>query len=156
MIDDLLDLASTLASGANGSGRPKSIELRRAASTAYYGLFHALSQLCASELIGASKAWTYYTPIYRSLEHAKVRQVLDQFRKGDPASTLAAVSLTFSQLQDARYDADYNPEPFRFKRTGVIDLISAGRQAVQLLRELPTEQKLLLAVRLVAVRKRSA
>ena len=150
MIADLLELATTLAERGAGPGRPKSVELRRAVSTVYYALFHALARLCAVKLVGWSKPWSVISPIYRSIDHRRTRDVLNDFRKSEPGSILAVVSLTFSQLQDARHEADYNPAPFRFKRSGTIDLIDTARQAIALLDGLPAEARLALAVRLIA------
>lgn len=148
MNEDLLDLAAALAAGLAGAGRPKSVMLRRAASTAYYALFHALCRLCADQLVGA-KPWPYVTPVYRSVEHRAARRTLTDFLKGDPGSVLATIAVTFADLQDARLNADYNPEPFAFNRNGTIELVEAGRRAVSLLDALTADQKLMLAIRLV-------
>lgn len=150
MISDMLLLASSLAESGIGPGRPKGVELRRAVSTAYYALFHSLARLCAAELVGWSKPWDVVTPVYRSLDHRRARDVLNDFRKFAPGSALASVSLAFSQLQDARHEADYDPRPFQFKRSGAIDLIDTARQAVVLLDQLSPEARLTLAVRLIA------
>ncbi len=146
--DDLLDVARDLA--RRDAGRPRSVSLRRAASSAYYALFHALAYLCADELVGWRQPSTVFTPVYRSLEHTRARSVLNTSRqKTSREPTLAAIALTFEALQDARHDADYNPEPFPFSRSGTLELIDTAAQAIAALRALPAEQKLALAVRLV-------
>lgn len=151
MIADLLELATTLADRGSGSGRPKAVDLRRAVSTVYYPLFHSLARLCAVELVGLSKPWSVVTPIYRSIDHRRrTREVLNDLRKVEPGSIFAVVALTFSQLEDARHEADYNPAPFRFKRSGTVDLINTARQAIALLDSLPREARLMLAVRFIA------
>ena len=48
---DLLTLAVELASGSS-RGRPGQVELRRAVSSVYYALFHALANSCADLLVG--------------------------------------------------------------------------------------------------------
>lgn len=78
MVDDLLDLAEHLAQLE--PTRPKQASLRRAVSTAYYALFHALAGLCADELIGWDKPWSVFTPIYRSLDHGAVKKYFVQKR----------------------------------------------------------------------------
>ena len=62
---------------------------------------------------------------------------------------IEAIAVTFAALQDARHDADYNPEPFSFSRSGTLDLIDSAEQAIVAIRSLPPEQKLALAVKLV-------
>ena len=146
--DDLIGIARDLA--RHDAGRPKSVSLRRAASSAYYALFHALAYLCADELVGWRQPYSVFTPVYRSLEHTRTRSVLNASRQRtsrDPA--LAAIALTFEALQDARHDADYNPEPFPFSRSGTLELIDSAEQAIVALRALSGDQKLALAVRLI-------
>jgi hypothetical protein len=154
--DDLLDLADHLA--RREAGRPKHISLRRAISTAYYGVFHALAKLCADELVGWSQPWEAYTPIYRTLDHATARS----FFKRDPDGStygeeVAEVGRLFITLQEARYTADYNPNPrlFSISRQEALELINRARRAVQAIRDIPPEKRRLLAANLVA-RQRSA
>ena len=146
--DDLITLARELA--RREAGRPKSVSLRRSASSAYYALFHSLAYLCADVLIGWRQPYSVFTPIYRSLDHAKARSVLNRLRQiATQESTLESIAVTFAVLQDARHDADYNPEPFAFSRSGMLDLIDSAEQAIGAIRSLSSDQKLDLAVRLV-------
>ncbi len=148
MIDDLLALADDLAQ--RDSGRPKQASLRRAVATAYYAVFHALAKMCADQLIGFSKPWEVYTPIYRSIDHGGDRKVLREARK-DPASgpTVAAIGVIFSGLYDKRIEADYVPEPFKYSRREVKDLIQEARDAITSIDTLSPETKLRLAVQFV-------
>jgi len=55
-------------------GKPRQVYLRRAISTAYYGMFHTVSKTYADALIGTSKtrndnAWLQ---AYRSLVHSQI------------------------------------------------------------------------------------
>ncbi len=146
--DDLIEVARELA--RRDVGRPKSVSLRRSASSAYYALFHALAYLCADELVGWRRPRAVFTPIYRSLEHTKARSVLNASRQRQPKDRLIEiVAVSFAALQDARHDADYNPEPFLFSRTGTLELIDTAEQAIVAVRSLPPDQKLALAVKLV-------
>ena len=54
----LIRIARYLASTGTGvnAGRPNQADLRRAVSTTYYALFHALARCCANTLIGATPA----------------------------------------------------------------------------------------------------
>lgn len=148
MADDLIEIAFDLA--RREAGRPKSASLRRAASTAYYALFHALAALGADALIGWRKPWNVFAPVYRSLDHRQTRKALNDARQAGPKdSSLSVVAVAFSALQDARYDADYNPEPFRFDRSGTLELIDVARQAIAAISTLSVDEKLALAVKLV-------
>lgn len=142
--EDLLSLARELA--RREAGRPKSVSLRRAASTAYYALFHALARLCAQSLVG-QKAWRHYTPIYRSLDHSRARSVLNALKRQQQA--FGDVASAFEILQDLRHEADYSPEPFSLSRNGTLDLIDSAERAITTLERLTADEKLGLAVRLV-------
>lgn len=53
---ELLDLAAALAPAMAGRGRPRTIWLRRAVSSAYCALFHELVDHATTELCGPSPA----------------------------------------------------------------------------------------------------
>ncbi|WP_237476757.1 hypothetical protein [Lichenibacterium dinghuense] len=139
--EDLLDLARGLA--RREAGRPRSVSLRRAASSAYYALFHTLCTLCAGSLVG-EKPWRHYTPVYRSLDHKKA---LDGLRGAGPR--LSVVARAFKSLQDKRHEADYSPEPFSLNRADTLDLIEVAAQAIDALNALTADEKLALAIKLV-------
>lgn len=139
--DDLLDLARGLA--RREAGRPKSVSLRRAASSAYYAVFHALCAVCAGSLVG-ERSWRHYTPLYRSLDH---KRALDGLRGGGPR--LSVVARAFKSLQDKRHEADYSPEPFSLNRADTLDLIEVASQAIDALEALTTDERLALAIRLL-------
>lgn len=153
MIDDLLDIADELAE--RESGKPRQASLRRAVSTSYYAVFNALAAMCADELVGWSRPWEAFTPIYRSLEHTAARNLFNKARNQQLyGPEIARFATVFLELQEAREEADYNPEPFRYKRDEVRRLIGDARIAVQTLRALDPGKKLLLASHLVQRRKR--
>jgi len=52
--NDLIAVARALV--PQGPGRPRQAFLRRAISTAYYALFHALARAGAESLVGSQKA----------------------------------------------------------------------------------------------------
>lgn len=149
MTDDLLELAVHLAQ--REVGRPKTVSLRRAVSSAYYALFHALAWLCAARLVGEKKSWAVFSPIYRSLDH---RRTLEVLKPNAPANVddphLRIVSFAFKVLQDARHNADYNPETFAFDRSATLNLIEAARRAASALNAMTKDDQLALAVRLIA------
>jgi hypothetical protein len=153
MIDDLLEIAASLAE--RESGKPKQASLRRSVSTAYYAVFNALAATCADELVGWSRPWEAFTPIYRSLEHSSARNLFNRARNQQLyGPDVARFATVFLELQEAREEADYNPEPFRYKREDVRRLVGDARIAIQTLRALEPAVKLLLASHLVQRRKR--
>ena len=108
--------------------------LRRAASTAYYAMFHALANSNADTLIGTpagnaddAAAWNR---TYRALEHGAAR---NRFRHaGQMAPFPNAVeefAETFIELQGERHTADYNPDR-NFTVSGTLRIIDHARQAI--------------------------
>ncbi|MCY4260578.1 MAG: hypothetical protein OXC91_09990 [Rhodobacteraceae bacterium] len=58
-------------------GKPKQANLKRALSTAYYALFHALCLNCADSLVGsagADRSQRAWQQAYRSVEHSHARK----------------------------------------------------------------------------------
>lgn len=148
MTDDLLALADFLA--RRDPGRPKQVLLRKAVSAAYYALFHALAQLCADELVGR-KPWNVFTPVYRSLDHGSAKRLFERSRAAKSfGPVVIRIGHIFNVLQEHRHDADYNPEPFPFKRQDTLILIDQAREAIDALSQLSRDARLLLAVHLIA------
>jgi hypothetical protein len=146
MHDDRLDIAEQIA--RLDSGRPRQASLRRAVSTTYYALFHALAYLSADRLVGWRKPWASFTPIYRTLDHGRSKNVFKELipHGGD----LALIGGTFIKLQEYRHTADYDPEAFRLRRADTLDLIDEVRKAMALIGALSSEDGLQLATQLIA------
>ena len=106
----LIELARELADARGGN--PGQVHLRRASSTTYYALFHALSRCCADSLIGASQtdrigaAWNQ---VYRSLEHRHAAKQCSSRRISAFPSQIADFAALFSFLHEKRHVADYDP-----------------------------------------------
>ena len=135
--ENLLALARDLA--RRETGKPKSVSLRRAASTSYYALFHALARPCADRLVG-QQPWHLYVPVYRALDH---RKTLDALRSH--GGSLATTAVLFKTLQDKRNEADYSPEPFLLSRRDTLGLIGAAERAIAALETLSSDEKLALS-----------
>jgi len=148
MHDDLLAIAGDLARREQ-AGRPRQASLRRAISTAYYALFHALAYLCADVLVGWNKSWDVFTPIYRSLDHGRAKETFKRI-SGQHGARLATIAQTFILLQECRHTADYDPSPFPFGRAETLDLIEQSRQSVAQILLLNGEERLVLATQLIA------
>ena len=106
--------------------------LKRAISTAYYAMFHALSNSNADLVAGQStdtqtrEAWTR---TYRGLDHGSARQRLAHGAASmEPAVQQFAAA--FALLQQERRRADYDPHS-RFIRTQVFDLIDIAETATE-------------------------
>ncbi len=147
--EDLLEIAEHLA--RRDPTRPREVSLRRAISSAYYAVFHALALLCADQLVGWRRPWQVFTPIYRSLEHGTAKRLLEKNSAAKIfGSEVAEIGERFGLLQQWRHTADYHPEPLELGQVETLELIELARRAVEALTALPNETKLLLAVHLIA------
>lgn len=76
--DDLLIQASALLS--LDARRPRQANLRRAISTAYYAVFHAIGYQVGRQVVGLKQQDSELrTLVCRSLEHAEMKAVLTRF-----------------------------------------------------------------------------
>lgn len=140
--DELLALAATLAPVDAGRGRPRTVALRRAVSTAYYALFHELTIQAARELVGndpvgnQASRWFAHADI-RDLARAATGQKGAALAVvlGAPHPDLIRVADAFVTLQEARHRADYDHE-YEVKRRDTLLLIETARDAVERLRKL--------------------
>lgn len=153
--EDLIKTARKLAQPPE-RGRPLQSDLKRATSTAYYALFHAICRNCADSFVGGglkdSRAWNQ---VYRSVEHgfAKKRFV---DRKVMPAfpDDIQLVAAVFSNLQNKRHKADYDPA-FRLSRASVQSDIWGAEYMIKKLTSAPLKDRKAFAVWTV-LRKRAA
>lgn len=132
----LIDIARLLAGqGALVTrGRPRQMMLKKAISSAYYAMFHALCYSNANVLIGSS-ARTARLPgwarTYRSLDHGAAKDRLLQHRSVASPS-LRNFGTVFSVLQENRHSADYDPSA-RFYRATTVSLIDRAEEAIRAL-----------------------
>jgi uncharacterized protein (UPF0332 family) len=110
---DLLSQASHIATyeGEN----PSQASLRRAVSTAYYALFHLLTEEAALLWRGSPEAGTGVT---RAFQHGSMKSTSLKFRgpvwhdwrgNGQPVpEELRRVAAAFADLQEERHTADYD------------------------------------------------
>jgi len=148
----LLRQADELAGRFAGVGQPRNADLRRAASAAYYALYHELvNRVCEHLQPDATdaKRWT----LSRLFAHRNVLAVCEWIlgatgipgAKGPPARVRAAfqrmrtstrlvdVALAFQTLQQARHEADYD-HLADFTRPATLSLIDQSRDAIRKLR----------------------
>ncbi|MCJ2111358.1 hypothetical protein MKK64_09155 [Methylobacterium sp. E-025] len=149
IVYDLLDVAFGLA---ETRGRPnlRKAAHRRAVSSAYYAVFHALCFVCASELLGWTQPNTLVEPVYRLLDHGAAKQRL----KGRGALAIGPqivdIGNNFIDLQEARNLADYSPPGLLVRHDETLRLIALAAQTVTLIEQLPTTDRKQLAVLLIA------
>ena len=147
---DLIRLARQLASGAVGSGvgRPRQVELRRAMSTAYYAMFHALALCCANMVVGSTpgsrdeEAWRQ---TYRAPEHGRAKsQCQNRAILRFPAE-ICNFGEKFVEMQQYRHSADYASEA-SFVREEVLQMIDEAEQAISEFDDVPSIDRRAFAV----------
>ena len=113
--------------------RNRQDDLRRAISTAYYAMFHALANSNANALIGAPEndddnaAWNR---THRALEHGAARSRFRHTGHMEPfPDVVREFAETFNKLQEERQTDDYNPD-HTFTVTGTLRIIDHARQAI--------------------------
>ena len=139
-----------MASGAVGSGigRPRQVELRRAVSTAYYALFHALALCCANMVVGSTpgnrneEAWRQ---TYRALEHGRARSQCENRAILRFPPEICKFGEKFVEMQQYRHFADYAPEA-RFERDEVLQLIDQTEQSLSDFDDVPSIDRRAFAV----------
>jgi hypothetical protein len=107
----------------SSAGPPRQADVRRAISSAYYGVFHATLTAAADQFVGVGKRSTsQYGLVYRSVDHRWLRALCDEVKKPKPTSKFAphapvsgfgadifAYAGAVLELQVKRHSADYDP-----------------------------------------------
>lgn len=138
------------AGAAPRLGRPRQAMLRRAISTAYYAMFHALCQSNADTLVGGPATGNnpeLWARTYRALDHRPAKDRLASYASGG-ALVMSGFANRFGNLQSQRHDADYNPRRM-FLRSQVIGMIDRAEAETQAFCRMPTPQRRTLAVHLL-------
>jgi uncharacterized protein (UPF0332 family) len=130
--DDLIEQAIFL-SRLNLPQEPKQVDLRRAVSAAYYGLFHLLTTEAAQNWKRASQRDRFA----RLFDHSRMKTCSSKFASRplpvNPAEVPVAedmkrVADTFVKLQQARHTADYDNSKV-WSRTQVYEMIALAEDA---------------------------
>ena len=146
MVERLLALAEELAENSG-----KSLTLRRrAVSTAYYAVFHALAKLCAHELLGdrIDLRSQEYVRVYRSLEHGTLKTAFN----APPLNrvvTLQKIGSSVVELQSERIRSDYLPPQPLYSRDQCRDLVESAKSAIGAIAALSQGDRRSLAVSLL-------
>ncbi len=138
------------------SGGPAEEALRRAISTAYYAMFHALATSNANCVVGipqnqlSEHAWDR---IYRGLEHGLAKAQLQQDQHIFSPET-RQFAKAFAQLQEVRHRADYD-----HAQTFDVDLantwIDRAEEAIRGFTQVSVEERRAVAVQSLIRRRRN-
>lgn len=127
MASRLIEAADTLLT----EGRRSTAYRRRAVSTAYYAVFHALAKLCADYITrSATHSTEEYSRVYRSLDHGPLKNAFGQspLKENRRLSRLGAIVV---RLQAERHKSDYLPPAIGiFSRDVAQELVDLAREAV--------------------------
>jgi uncharacterized protein (UPF0332 family) len=140
---DFIETAKRLAE-THRAKRPRQADLRRAVSTAYYAVFHAMCRNAADCLIGTSgadRSQTAWKQVYRSVDHGTAKkQCKDGSVMGRFPKELEDFGNTYVDLQEKRHDADYDPET-TWTRIDVQTHIDAAELVIKQLRAVPMKDR---------------
>ncbi len=108
---NLIQAGRDLLNPQQAGPTPSHEHVRRAASNAYYAMFHSLAHSNATALVGpptnatTAAAWSR---IYRGLDHTTARRELQRHRQ-DFSLQARIFTAAFADLQQRRHSADYDP-----------------------------------------------
>ena len=152
--------AARLLAGSSASssalGRPIQAMMRRALSTAYYAMFHALCQSNADTLVGSSPAGpniALWLDTCRTLEHRGAKNRLASYVTERQKLAIRDFAQTFGSMKEQRISADYDPIA-RFVRSQVMAVIDRAEDATRAFVSVPAQTRRTLVVYLL-VRRRS-
>lgn len=148
--DHLFELADRLRTSHGGAGAPRQVDLRRAISSAYYGVFHAVVTQAADDFVGSTRRDTpRYALVYRSVDHRSLREACEAITKKTlPAKyaryaprngfgpDLQAAATAVVELQEKRHLADYDPL-YRVLQSDAFFAVLTGRIALDRFRNAP-------------------
>ncbi len=152
MVDRLFAAAEDLLKSKSGSAAYR----RRAVSTAYYAVFHALAKLCTQTLLPDGKRHEdAHSKIYRALDHGPLKNVFTQSPLKDH-QIIKVFGLDIVRLQVERHRADYSPpDADLFKPSEVEEIIRVAKVVVSELDKLDRADRLLLATCLLFKERKS-
>lgn len=118
--DHLFDQADRLT--VSTAGPPRQVDLRRAISAAYYGVFHIVATAVADQFVGAGRRSTpEYALAYRRIDHKALKALCTDISAGRLSSKykrfvpaigfsddLKTIAIAAVELQEKRIDSDYN------------------------------------------------
>ena len=142
----------------SGRGRPRETNLRRAVSTTYYALFHALATCCADMFVGgqgANRSQAAWRQAYRALQHGDVRKRCERqaIIKEFPTEIRIFAHL-FVLMQIERHRADYDPEVIVSKDEVLQYIAEAERRLSRFIKAPAKDRRAFAVYVLFPIRKR--
>ena len=108
------------------NSNPSQEHLRRAVSTNYYAMFHALCRLNADTLVGRQNMNTpAWVKVYRALDHGQAKSRWNTVHSHFDRE-LRRFAKLFCQLQAKRHAADYDPSAVIQRKEVLIDLMASS------------------------------
>lgn len=139
-------------------GRPLETSLRRAVSTAYYGLFHCLAECCADTIVGgpgANRSRAAWLRVYRALQHGTARdRCLERNAIASFPVEIQKFAQVFADMQPLRNLADYDPDA-GFSRKNVILHINESENAIRGFPNAPIYDRRAFAVHVLMAPRRN-
>lgn len=143
---DFVGTARRLAESKD-KGAPRQSDLRRAQSTVYYALFHALCGMCADTMIGttgAQRSTPAWLQAYRAVDHSRAKRLFSGDEKPRVLTkfpnSLQDFANGFVKLQLRRHDADYDPSE-KFIRDAVLSDIETTEALLETLKKVSLKDK---------------
>ena len=135
------------------AGQPSQEALRRAVSTAYYAMFHALAASNADLIVGprTPSNQSEWIATYRSLRHYRAENPLH----GWPhlfSQPIRDFALVIGSTKRRREDADYNPVA-NFPQNQVIIWIDRAEQAIIEFNAASPQERAMVAIATLAGRR---
>lgn len=141
--------ASRLLAG----GQPSQEALRRAVSTAYYAMFHALATSNADLIVGAKTPanQSNWIATYRSLRHFRAQNPLHGWPHlfSTPVQNFAVV---IAGIKEERENADYNPNA-NFTQNQVVSWIDSAERAIIEFNAASPQERAMVAIATLAGRR---
>ncbi len=141
------------ASRLLAAGQPSQEALRRAVSTAYYAMFHALATSNADLIVGARTPdnESDWIATYRALQHYRAEKPLH----GWPhlfSLPLQNFAIVIGGIKRRRENADYNPAA-NFAQNQVIDWIDNAERAINDFNAASSQERAMVAIATLAGRR---
>ena len=138
------------ASRILAGNQPSQGALRRATSTAYYAMFHALATSNANLIAGARTPANqqHWTTTYRALRHSRAQNPLHGWPHlfSQPIQDFASV---IGDMKRRREGADYNPDA-TFAQEQVNTWIDHAEQAITDFNAAPIPERAMVAIATMA------
>ena len=149
---DLIDTSRMLLLPVPPAIQPTQASIRRAISTAYYGMFHALLASNTDTLIGLPQNTidiAGWSRIYRNTQHRRTYDQMQRILNQDQPQFSAAVRVyahTFCRLQRSRHSSDYDPLAGPFSIPYAQGLIDQAESATTDFLQVSASERAALAV----------